>query len=195
VKRINIAGASFIIALLLQSCTYAPNNAKVDSSNNYLSRLMAVGGSGKSPEPIVSNTVEEEVPHDKAPQSEAELDSLQGEIEALKTRNESLVKENQELRKQLALHSTPNAPNTFPSQPRSSGQNAQVVNPSASENRPQSSQNIAKIDDNPKQQTEVKFWMTSSSRKRHNSSCRYFQNSNGGPCGPDDGIPCKICGG
>jgi hypothetical protein len=195
VKRINISSAAFIIALLLQSCTYAPNNAKLDSSNNYLSKLMAVGGSGKPPEPIVSTTVEEEVPHDKAPKSVSELDSLQGEIEALKTRNDALVKENQELRKQLALLSAPSAPSSIPTQAHSSGQNAQIVNPPASETRPQSSPSIVRIDDNPKQQTEVKFWMTSSSRKRHNSSCRYFQNSNGGPCGPDDGIPCKICGG
>jgi len=39
------------------------------------------------------------------------------------------------------------------------------------------------------------YWITSSSRKRHNSSCRYYQNSNGRPCTADEGIPCKICGG
>jgi hypothetical protein len=45
------------------------------------------------------------------------------------------------------------------------------------------------------QETEKKFWMTNSSSKRHNSGCRYFENSNGRYCGPHDGIPCKICGG
>jgi len=45
------------------------------------------------------------------------------------------------------------------------------------------------------QETEKKFWMTNSSGKRHNSSCRYYHNSKGHPCGPNDGIPCKICGG
>ena len=39
------------------------------------------------------------------------------------------------------------------------------------------------------------YWITLSSRKRHNSSCRYYQNSNGRPCSPEEGIPCKICGG
>jgi micrococcal nuclease len=39
------------------------------------------------------------------------------------------------------------------------------------------------------------FWLTTSSRKRHNSTCRYFQNSDGRPCGPNEGTPCKICGG
>lgn len=38
-------------------------------------------------------------------------------------------------------------------------------------------------------------WMTTSSGKRHNSGCRYYQNSKGRPCGPDEGTPCKICGG
>lgn len=38
-------------------------------------------------------------------------------------------------------------------------------------------------------------WMTTSSGKRHNSSCRYFKSSNGRMCGPNDGIACKICGG
>ena len=33
----------------------------------------------------------------------------------------------------------------------------------------------------------------SSTGKRHNSGCRYF--SSGRPCGPNDGVPCKNCGG
>ena len=33
----------------------------------------------------------------------------------------------------------------------------------------------------------------SSTGKRHNSRCRYY--GSGRPCGPTDGIPCKICGG
>lgn len=33
----------------------------------------------------------------------------------------------------------------------------------------------------------------SSTGKRHNSGCRYF--GSGRPCGPNDGIACKICGG
>lgn len=38
-------------------------------------------------------------------------------------------------------------------------------------------------------------WLTTSSRKRHNERCRYYKTGNGRPCGPDEGIPCKICGG
>lgn len=33
----------------------------------------------------------------------------------------------------------------------------------------------------------------SSTGKRHNSGCRYY--TSGTPCGPTDGIACKICGG
>lgn len=39
------------------------------------------------------------------------------------------------------------------------------------------------------------YWMTSSSKKRHNKSCRYFNNSNGSACEADEGIACKVCGG
>jgi len=43
--------------------------------------------------------------------------------------------------------------------------------------------------------TELTHWLTTSSRKRHNKSCRYYEHSNGRPCRKDEGIPCKICGG
>ncbi|HLV32501.1 MAG TPA: hypothetical protein VKY57_13110 [Chitinispirillaceae bacterium] len=39
------------------------------------------------------------------------------------------------------------------------------------------------------------YWCTKSGNKRHNSSCRYYKASQGRPCGPNDGIPCKLCGG
>lgn len=45
------------------------------------------------------------------------------------------------------------------------------------------------------QPAEKAYWMTISSGKRHNSSCRYYHNSNGRTCTKDEGIPCKICGG
>lgn len=43
--------------------------------------------------------------------------------------------------------------------------------------------------------TDTGYWCTKSSNKRHNPSCRYYKTSNGRPCGPNDGIPCKLCGG
>ena len=38
------------------------------------------------------------------------------------------------------------------------------------------------------------FWI-SSTGKRHNSGCRYYQTSKGRTGSSDEGIPCKICGG
>jgi len=39
------------------------------------------------------------------------------------------------------------------------------------------------------------YWLSNSSHKRHNSSCRYYKASSGSPCSQSDGTPCKICGG
>jgi hypothetical protein len=36
-------------------------------------------------------------------------------------------------------------------------------------------------------------WITTASGKRRNSTCRYYQNSKGRPCGPDEGVACKLC--
>lgn len=43
---------------------------------------------------------------------------------------------------------------------------------------------------------ECTYWITKSSRKRHNQRCRYYKNSKG-YCteNPEEGIACKICGG
>lgn len=41
----------------------------------------------------------------------------------------------------------------------------------------------------------LSHWLTISSGKRHNSACRYFKNSNGKLCGPNEGVACKVCGG
>ena len=44
-------------------------------------------------------------------------------------------------------------------------------------------------------QQGLTHWLTLSSSKRHNSSCRYYRNSRGRPCRADEGIPCMKCGG
>lgn len=38
-------------------------------------------------------------------------------------------------------------------------------------------------------------WLTTSSGVRHNPTCKWFKRSNGRLCGPDEGRPCKLCGG
>ncbi|MBI2514485.1 MAG: hypothetical protein HYV96_21125 [Opitutae bacterium] len=42
---------------------------------------------------------------------------------------------------------------------------------------------------------EKTYWLTTKSGVRHNSKCRYYQNSHGSPCTKDEGRACKICGG
>jgi len=98
---------------------------------------------------------------------------LQQQIQNLKAENEALKKENQALRK-LAFE-------------KQSPAQATVQPPTASTPAAQKAATT--------KSTEQKYWITNSSSKRHNSACRYFQNSNGRFCGPNDGIPCKICGG
>jgi len=61
--------------------------------------------------------------------------------------------------------------------------------------QPAESKPAQKPEQKQEQTVEKKYWMTNSSSKRHNSGCRYFENSKGHYCGPNDGIPCKICGG
>jgi micrococcal nuclease len=39
------------------------------------------------------------------------------------------------------------------------------------------------------------YWLTTSSQKRHRKGCRYYKETEGRQCGPDEGDPCKACGG
>ena len=91
---------------------------------------------------------------------------LKQEVRRLRTENEQLKNENQALAK-AALQSGVTAPASFQTD----------VSPPTTKT------------------PEAKYWMTISSSKRHNSSCRYFMNSKGRLCGPNEGIPCKLCGG
>jgi hypothetical protein len=104
-------------------------------------------------------------------QSASSTDS-QALIQQLRAENEALKQELQYLRKLLAT---------------SLGQPSGTAAAQTSSTAIASPQTV--------QQQSTGFWITSSSRKRHNISCRYYQNSNGRPCTADEGIPCKICGG
>ena len=39
------------------------------------------------------------------------------------------------------------------------------------------------------------YWLTTSSQKRHRKGCRYYKETEGRQCGPDEGEACKVCGG
>jgi hypothetical protein len=48
----------------------------------------------------------------------------------------------------------------------------------------------------PQTQVEQAYWLNTKSGVRHNRSCRWFGNTNKGRrCGPNEGRPCKQCGG
>ena len=39
------------------------------------------------------------------------------------------------------------------------------------------------------------YWISSKSHIRHNPKCRNYRKVKGHPCGPNDGKPCRVCGG
>ncbi len=39
------------------------------------------------------------------------------------------------------------------------------------------------------------YWITKASKKRHNSTCRWYKNSKGYCTNEKIGIACKVCGG
>lgn len=59
----------------------------------------------------------------------------------------------------------------------------------------QSSASAPKKQEEAKPAKEMTHWITLKSGVRHNSRCRYYQNSKGRPCTKDEGRACKICGG
>ena len=103
----------------------------------------------------------------------AQVAKLRGEVETLKAENETLIKENQSLRRIVA---SPQQQTTITPVQKPLTIPAAVQSP-------------------PSQQKTSGYWITTSSGVRHNSSCRYYMNSRGRACGPNEGRACKICGG
>ena len=104
--------------------------------------------------------------------SQSESTDSQKIIAQLKAENEALKQEVQNLRKLLATGSTTTSEAT--TEPKTATPTVSSTSETAN---------------------STGFWLTSSSKKRHNSSCRYYKTSNGSECGPNDGTPCKSCGG
>ena len=97
---------------------------------------------------------------------------LQAQVARLQKENQSLRKENQKLRAQLVTKGVAHS----------------AVDSKDASERP-SEKVTAKSDD------AGDYWLTTSSKKRHNSKCRLYKNTKGRPCGKDEGTPCKRCGG
>jgi hypothetical protein len=77
----------------------------------------------------------------------------------------------------------------------SGGQKAASPPPPASARLGRDPQAAAAVAPSGSAEASGEHWLTTSSHKRHNSSCKYYKSSKGRPCGPNEGTPCKMCGG
>jgi hypothetical protein len=109
-------------------------------------------------------------------QPETELSKLKRRVSELEALVSSLREENATLRKKGTSEVGSNTNSTAPSPSQSSTPGTTTT---ANPPQPASSSLSYKL---------------SKTGTRHNSRCRYY-NSNGSTCGPNDGVPCKICGG
>lgn len=99
-----------------------------------------------------------------------DVDSLLKKVAELEARISQLQQENETLRKQMAARPASGG--------NAAGSSALAPPASTAGSQPSAAAGGHTI---------------SSTGKRHNSGCRYF--GSGRPCGPNDGIACKICGG
>lgn len=104
-----------------------------------------------------------------ASSSTTDAKMLQEEVARLKDENEALRRENQKLRAQLVERGPSACLLSVQSAQSTGNDSAQVSN--------------------------GEYWLTTCSKKRHNSKCRYYKKSKGRPCGKGEGAPCKSCGG
>jgi hypothetical protein len=119
----------------------------------------------------------------------AETDSLteiRQQLEKLKSENAALKQENQVLRKLVFEKQSP-----APTQPVTPPTTSSVSTPPPPAPYTPSPARVVPS----KPSSAVEYWITTSSGKRHNSGCRYFQTSRGRPGGATEGTACKICGG
>ena len=113
---------------------------------------------------------------------------IRQQLEKLKSENTALKQENQVLRK--LVFERQNAPQP---QPVSSPTPSSVSTPLPPTTLPTPSP--ARVVPTKPSSAAVEYWITTSSSKRHNSGCKYFQTSRGRPGAATEGTACKICGG
>ncbi len=109
------------------------------------------------------------------------------QLEKLKSENAALKQENQVLRKLVFEKQS-----STPAQPVSSPTPSSVSTPPPTA---PSTPSPARVVPSKPSSAAVEYWITTSSGKRHNSGCRYFQTSRGRPGEATEGTACKICGG
>jgi len=106
--------------------------------------------------------------------STGDASALKAKITELQAMVESLRRDNAALRDQLAGAVTrPAAPPVVPSIPSGAAGFAAPVSAAPAGGG---------------------YWI-SSTGKRHNANCRYYQTSKGRPGSPGEGVACKVCGG
>lgn len=106
------------------------------------------------------------------------------DVAAMQKRIADLEKENADLRAKLARMSAlpPAGASAVPLPPQTSRMLGEYPGGSAATSQAA-----------PRESDSGLRWSKSSTGKRHNSRCRYY--GSGKPCGPTDGVACKICGG
>ena len=119
--------------------------------------------------------------------SESDPPDLQKVNAQLKAENDSLKQEIQSLRKLLATGST--SPIETKTEPK--------ISPAKETASPETASPETASPETASPETAITtgFWLTTSSKKRHNNFCKYYKSSKGSECGPNDGSPCKSCGG
>lgn len=121
----------------------------------------------------------------------SETDSLveiRQQLEKLKSENVALKQENQVLRK--LVFERQNAPQPPPVSSPTPSSVSTPLTPA-----PPSTPSAARVVPTKPSSGAVEYWITTSSSKRHNSGCKYFQTSKGRPGAATEGTACKICGG
>jgi hypothetical protein len=124
--------------------------------------------------------------------SESDPPELQKVNAQLKAENDSLKQELQSLRKLLATGST--SPIETKTEPKISPAK-ETVSPETVSPETVSPETASPETASPETAITTGFWLTTSSKRRHNNSCKYYKTSKGSECGPNDGSPCKSCGG
>ena len=94
-----------------------------------------------------------------------------GGIAALKAENEALRRDNQMLRRELISKNGVLPDSVMPEKGGTSGEVIEFVG------------------------EETGYWLSSKTKVRHNKRCRNYRKVKGRPCGPNEGRPCKMCGG